>query len=551
MKKIAPTYQKLCSDFKWDVPQFYNMGYDTSERWAKKSPNSTAIIEVFPDGKLKTTSYFQFDSLVNKGANYLAKMGLKRGDRVGILLPQSLECAISHIMAFKLGAISVPLFLLFGPDALSYRILNAGIEVLITDNAGAKKLRDMPHAAQKKLHIYTVDGEDPKLRTFGLCFSELNESRSFKYTDTNADDPATITYTSGTTGSPKGALHAHRILLGHLPGFEMFLNLFSRYKNQTSNLLWTPADWAWMGGLYNILLPGLYHGLPILAHRFEKFSAQKAFQLMSDYKVTGAFLPPTALKLLRSYASDRSPNKLYLKSVGSGGEPLGSELVEWGRRVLGITINEFYGQTECNLVLSSCEAIMEPRPGIAGPPVPGHLVRVIAPTGEECALGEEGLIAIKKGPPQMFLRYWKNTEATKEKFIGDWMLTGDRGVMETDSWIRFIARDDDVITSSGYRIGPVPIEDCLMGHPSVTMAAVVGKPDKVRTEIIKAFIVLKPGWIENSDLMRELQNHVKMRLSAHEYPREIEIVKHLPVTNTGKILRRKLRDMDSIRTDKK
>ena len=185
---------------------------------------------------------------------------------------------------------------------------------------------------------------------------------------------------------------------------------------------------------------------------------------------------------------------------------------------------------------------MRPRPGIAGPSVPGHLVRVINADGRECPLGKEGLIAIKVGPPQMFLRYWENAQATREKFVGNWMLTGDRGVMEKDYWIRFIARDDDVITSSGYRIGPVPIEDCLMSHPSVSMAAVVGKPDKVRTEIIKAFIVLKPEWIQSEELKSELQAHVKKRLSAHEYPREIEILENLPVTNTGKILRRKLRN---------
>ena len=544
MKKNSSTYEELYSDFKWKIPEFYNIGYDVSEKWALKTPDNPAIIEVFPDGNLKETSYFEFDSLVNRGANYLNKMGVKKGDRIGVLLPQSLECAISHVIAFKLGAISVPLFLLFGPDALSYRILNADIKVLITDNAGARKLRKMTDSTQRNFKIYTVDGEDSKLRTDSICFPDLKEPTSFKYANTRADDPATITYTSGTTGSPKGALHAHRVLLGHLPGLEMFLNLFSKYKKQKDNLLWTPADWAWMGGLYNILLPGLHHGVPVLAHRFEKFSGEKAFELMSDHKITGTFLPPTALKLLRSFAPESPPTNLHLKSVGSGGEPLGTELVEWGQKVLGVTINEFYGQTECNLVLSSCEAIMKPRPGIAGPPVPGHFVRVINDHGRECPLGKEGLIAIKVGPPQMFLGYWGNPEATREKFVGDWMLTGDRGVMEKDFWIRFIARDDDVITSSGYRIGPVPIEDCLMSHPSVSMAAVVGKPDRIRTEIIKAFIVLRPEWKPSSKLKIELQSHVKKRLSAHEYPREIEILENLPVTNTGKILRRKLRNMN-------
>ena len=535
------TYHHIYNNFKWNIPDNYNIGHDICEKWANKTPNRPAIIDLLSSGKTNSTSFRTLNQKANKVSNYLKCVGIKKGDRVGILLPQSLECIVSHIAVFKLGGISVPLFLLFGPDALEYRISDANIKVLITDYSGAKKIREINRDVQNGLTIFTIEGSNQKLESLSINLSDLKQSTDFIYEKTKPDEPALLLYTSGTTGPPKGVLHAHRVLLGHLPAFDFFLDLFSSYKNEINNLLWTPADWAWIGGLVNILFSSLHHGVPVLAYRFEKFNPAKAIQLMSNFKVTGSFLPPTALKMLRTDFPKGTSKKLYLRSVASGGEPLGTELLDWGKKTLGVNINEIYGQTECNLVLSSCSKIMKPRPGIAGPPVPGNIVSIVNQNGKECKKGELGAIAIKKGSPQMFLKYWNNPQATKEKFFKDWLITGDKGVIEKDGWIKFIARDDDVITSAGYRIGPGPIEDCLMKHPSISMAAVIGKDDPLRTQIIKAFIVLNKGFKESDNLKLDIQSFVKKKLSAHEYPREVEVVKKLPVTSTGKILRRNLR----------
>jgi len=352
---------------------------------------------------------------------------------------------------------------------------------------------------------------------------------------TAADDPALMVYTSGTTGPPKGALHAHRVLLGHLPGIEVP----HEFLPQPGDRFWTPADWAWAGGLLNVLLPALHYGVPVVAHKFEKFDPEQAYALMARMGVRNAFIPPTALRMLRSVPPPAGV--VRLRSIGSGGEALGAETYDWGKSALGVTINEFYGQTECNLVLSSCAAIGVSRPGAIGKPVPGHRVAVIRPDGAPCVPGELGQIAIARPDPVMFLEYWGKPDATRDKFIGDWMTTGDQGVADDDGYVRFIGRDDDVITSAGYRIGPTEIEDCLIRHPAVALAAVVGKPDAVRTEIVKAFIVLKSGHVPSQALATDIQGFVKTRLSAHEYPREVAFIDEMPMTTTGKVIRRLLR----------
>src|SRR5262249_29361659 len=355
---------------------------------------------------------------------------------------------------------------------------------------------------------------------------------------TTPDDPALMVYTSGTTGPPKGALHAHRVLLGHLPGIETH----HEFLPQPGDRLWTPADWAWAGGLLNVLLPGLHYGVPVVARRFDRFEPEEAFALMARMEVCNAFIPPTALRMLRSVPNPQGRHALKLRSVGSGGESLGAETYEWSKSALGLVVNEFYGQTECNLVLSSCHAIGVSRPGAIGKPVAGHQVAIIRADGSRATPGEQGQIAIRRPDPVMFLLYWDRPDATRDKFIGDWMTTGDQGVVDDDGYVTFIGRDDDVITSAGYRIGPGEIEDCLIRHPAVALAAGVGKPDPVRTEIVKAFIVLKSGIVESEGLAKDIQSFVRTRLSAHEYPREVAFIDSMPMTTTGKVIRRKLRE---------
>jgi acetyl-CoA synthetase len=535
MLPAADTYAALASEFRWQVPQRYNIGVDACDRWAAREPERVALTLVWADNQARDYSYGELRDWSNRLANLLRALGVARGDRMAVLLPQAPETAVGHIAAYKLGAVAVPLFALFGPEALQYRLANSSAKAAITNRDGAAKLAEIRGALPELKHVLCIDGEAPGCRDLPAAL--VDQPATFEAVDTAADDPAVIIYTSGTTGQPKGALHAHRVLLGHLPGVEMSHDLLP----QPGDKIWTPADWAWIGGLLDVLLPALHHGVPVVARRFEKFTGEAAFQLIQDFGIRNAFLPPTALKMMRAVPDPEKRWRLAMRSIASGGETLGAELIEWGRRVFGLTINEFYGQTECNMIVSSCARLMPARPGIMGRAAPGHRLAVVDDAGAVVPTGTLGNIAVHRPDPVMFLEYWRNPAATAAKFAGDWLLTGDTGVMDAESWIKFVGRDDDVITSAGYRIGPGEIEDCLLGHAAVRLAGVIGKPDPARTEIVKAYIVLKEGYAPSEALAREIQTHVKTRLAAHEYPREIAFVDELPMTTTGKIIRRELR----------
>ena len=528
-------YDKLCAAFRWRIPERYNIGVDCCDRWAAADPGRPAIIEAFADGRVETLAYGALRDKSNRLANALSARGVRRGDRVAILLPQSHEVAVAHLAIYKLGAIALPLAALFGADALDYRLQNATVAALVTDAAAAARvapLRD--HLIHLRL-VVSTQGASPGVEDFGALLAAA--SPDFKAADTGPDDPALIIYTSGTTGQPKGALHGHRVLLGHLPGVQFP----HEFLPQPGDRLWTPADWAWAGGLLNVMLPALHFGVPVVARAWEKFDPEAAFDLMARLAVRNTFIPPTALRMMRAVERPGERFDLKLRTLGSGGESLGAETYEWGRAELGLTINEFYGQTECNLVLGSCAALGVSRAGAIGRAIPGHEVAVIRPDGSICAPDEEGQIAVHRPDPVMFLEYWGNPLATAEKFVGDWMTTGDQGVMDGEGYVHFVGRDDDVITSSGFRIGPGEIEDCLLRHPAVRLAAVVGKPDALRTEIVKAFIVLREDFAASQELAANIQAFVRTRLSAHEYPREIAFAAELPLTTTGKIIRRELR----------
>jgi len=529
----AREYGALYRSFRWQIPAFYNIGVDVCDRWAGIDPARTAIFNLRADGTVEEVSYSALREASNRLANALAARGIAKGDRVAILLPQGPAVAVSHIAIYKLGAIALPLAMLFGLEAISYRLKDSGARTLITNAQGLAKLPAIRDTAPALEFVWSVDGPADGAEDFNAMLARA--ASEFTPVATAADDPALMVYTSGTTGPPKGALHAHRVLLGHLPGIEVP----HEFLPQPGDRFWTPADWAWAGGLLDALLPSLHYGVPVVAQKLEKFDPEGAFALMARMHVRNAFIPPTALRMLRS--APRPKARIELRSVGSGGEALGAETYEWGKATLGITINEFYGQTECNLVVASCAAIGISLPGAMGKPVPGHNVAVIRPDGSRCSPGELGQIAIKRPDPVMFLQYWDKPDATREKFIGDWMTTGDQGVTDADGYFQFVGRDDDVITSSGYRIGPTEIEDCLIRHPAVALAAVIGKPDPLRTEIVKAFIVLKSGHAPSDALAADIQGFVKTRLSAHEYPREVAFIDEMPMTTTGKVIRRLLR----------
>ncbi len=535
MLERRDSYEALCRDFRWQIPAHFNMGTAVADAWAAREPDRTALID-YRGGEAIPLSYGDLAARSNALANALRAEGVGRGDRVALLLPQCFETAIAHVAIYKLGAVAVPLALLFGVEALEYRLHVSGARAVVTNAAGLAKLRKIADRLPALKTIVATAGAEGGARDFAALVE--GHSSEFAAEDTGPDDPALMIFTSGTTGPPKGALHGHRVLLGHLPGIQMAQEFLPR----EGDLMWTPADWAWAGGLLNALLPSLYLGVPVVSSRSEKFEPTEALTLMEDLKVRNAFIPPTALRMLKSVNGISRRFRLSLRSIGSAGESLGRETYEWARGELGLPINEFYGQTECNAVLASCAAIGVSRPGAIGKEVPGHTVAILDADGRPAKAGETGQIAVKRPDPVMFLEYWGNPDATVAKFVDDWMTTGDQGTMDEDGYVTFIGRDDDVITSSGYRIGPTEIEDCLTGHPDVALAAAVGKPDPLRTEIVKAYVVLREGVAPSEAEAENIRLWVRERLSAHEYPREVEFVDSMPLTTTGKVIRRIFRE---------
>lgn len=539
MLKPGKTYTEVVDAFQWKVPRYYNIGVDVCDKWATQRYRLALIFED-ESGRVEKYTFWELRRLSNRLANALSALGIHRGDRVGILLPQCPETAISHIATYKIGAVAIPLFTLFGPDALEYRLSNGEAKAVITDGANLEKVLEIKERLPK-LELIVVTKGEPQQGVMDFWKAMEKGSVDFAPARTKADDPALIIYTSGTTGPPKGALHAHRVVLGHLPGVEFFHNFFPK----KDDLYWTPADWAWIGGLIDVLLPSWHHGVPVLAYRAKKFDPEQAFHMISKHGVRNAFMPPTALKMMRQVPDPRSRHAYQMRTIGCGGETLGEELLQWGKEVMGLTINEFYGQTEVNLVVGNCCEIMEVRRGSMGRAIPGHTVEVVDEDGNVLSPGTVGEVAIKRPDPVMFLEYWRNLQATEEKYVGGWCLTGDLARKDEDGYFWYVGRKDDLITSAGYRIGPAEIEDCLLKHPAVAMAAVIGAPDQVRGEIVKAFIVLKPGRSPDAALKEEIQQFVKTRLAAHEYPREVEFIQELPLTATGKIMRKDLREMEN------
>jgi acetyl-CoA synthetase len=531
----AADYATLYRNFRWDVPARFNIATACCDRHADGS-GGLALIYVDEDGVASRTSFDDLRAMSSRLANVLKADGLQRGDRVAAFLSQSLELPVTHLAAFRSGLVSVPLFTLFGEDALEFRLANSGARAVVTDEVGFEKLAKIRHRLPELQHIYLTDAVAPA-GTKSLWSAIGRASDQFATVDTAADDPAIIIYTSGTTGNPKGALHAHRVLLGHLPNVEMVHDFMPR----PGDVMWTPADWAWIGGLFDALFPAWYHGVPVVGHRARKFEPQAAMQLMADHGVRNVFLPPTALKLMRQ-ADVRHPG-VRLRSMLSGGESLGAELLDWVRATFGIDAHEVYGQTECNLVIGCNSKLFPIRPGSMGKPTPGFDVRIVDERGEPLPVGERGIIGVRQPNPCTMLEYWKNPEATRKKFAGEFLLTGDLGVQDQDGYFWYVSREDDVITSAGYRIGPSEIEHTLLKHPAVALSAVVGIPDPIRTESIKAWIVLRPGFVASDALAREIQEFVKVQLAAHEYPRFVQFTETLPMTATGKVLRRELRSL--------
>ena len=541
MRLIDPAigdFERLRRDFRLRVPRRVNIADLCCDRH-RHQPSRVAIHYENAAGDRQDLSFGELFAQANRCANLLTGLGVGRGDRVAIVLPQRPETALVHLACYKIGAIAVPLSILFGEDALAYRLGDSGARVVVTEASRYELLqamrRDLPDLAE-------VIGCGCPGRDFHELM--LRASDAFETASTAADDPALLIYTSGTTGPPKGALIAHRAIYGNLTGFEMSQDFFP----QDGDLFWTPADWAWTGGLWDALLPTLYFGRPILAYEGGKFDPEQVARVLARHSVRNAFIPPTALKMLRQLPDLRSGYGVELRSVMSAGEAVGEELIHWGREALGLTINEMWGQTEFNYLVGNCAAIMAPKPGSMGKPYPGHRVEVIDAEGRILPMGETGeLAAWAEDDPVVFLGYWNNDAATRGKFVDRWFLTGDVGYRDADGYIWYVGRRDDVISSAGYRIGPGEIEDCLIKHPAVLQAAAIGKPDPMRGSIVKAFVVLRPGHEASDELARSIQASVRDRLAAYEYPREVEFIDQLPMTTTGKVRRIELRQLEEQR----
>jgi acetyl-CoA synthetase len=532
------TYDDVCRNFKWEIPEFYNIGVDVCDKWAG-GRQRLALIYIDSQGKEQKYTFQSLRNFSNQLANTLKAHDIERTDRVGILLSQRPETLISHIAVYKLGAVAVQLLTLFGPEAIEYRLRDSQAKAVVTDKDNVSKIQEIIERLPNLKLVMVVDGgRDEAVMDFWESIAKAD--RNFTPVKTRPEDPALIIYTSGTTGQPKGTLHGHRLLLGILPGFEFYHNLFP----QKDDLMWTPLDWAYIGGSYDALFPTLHHGYPMLAYRPRKFDPEEAFYMMAKHGVRNIMAVPTVLRMMmHAVKHPRERFDLRLRSITAGGEILGAELCDWTREQLGVDINEQYGQTECDLVVGYCSEIMEIVPGAIGRAVPGHIVEVIDEDGQVAKPDELGEIAVKAPDPVMFLGYWQNPRATREKFIGDWMRTGDYGRKDKAGNFWFSGRQDDIIESGGFRIGPGEVEDCLMKHPAVALVGVIGVADPVRGEIVKAFILPRTGVTPDKALEQSIQDHVKKRLEAHAYPREVAFVDQMPRTSTGKILRNELREI--------
>ncbi len=582
----ADHYAALYRNFRWQVPEFFNMADVCCRRWAQSQDAVHKIavrahVTSSTDSKdCEKLSYAQLFSQSNQLSHVLERLGVQRGDCVAIVMPQRFETAVAYMAVLQMGAVAMPLSILFGPEALQYRLQDSDAVVAICDESSADNLLVVrKKCATLRTLVGVGNAADRTEVDYGFECALMPQQ--FDAVRTKADEAAVLIYTSGTTGPPKGALIPHRALIGNLSGFVASQNWFgfdasdnAAWHNRTSHaVFWSPADWAWTGGLMDALLPTLYFGREIVAYN-GRFSPELALNILQTHKVTHTFLFPTALKaMMKAYPHPRQQFDLHLQACMSAGEAVGDAVFTYCRDELGVTVNEMFGQTEINYIVGNCSmaavasagATSWPaKPGSMGRAYPGHRVAVINDAGLECAVGTVGDVALNRydihghADPVFFLGYWKNASATAKKYTGNWCRTGDLATQDADGYLWYQGRGDDVFKAAGYRIGPSEVENCLVKHPAVLNAAVVPKPDAQRGAVVKAYVVLTPNLIAaraslmgqnnqkalkayDQDLIHSIQNYVKDQLAPYEYPKEIEFLDALPMTTTGKVQRNVLR----------
>ena len=544
---MADRYAEIFAAHRWNVPPQFNIAQACCARWA----NDRSRIALHWEDESGATAAFTFSDLqqqANRLSNALAALGIGRGDKIALILPQRPETVVAHLAAYQLGAIAVPLSFLFGPEALSYRLIDSGAKVALVDPQSLPNLALVRDECPGVAHVVGVAGA---AEAWVTPYEALQRQASDRFAPatTQADDPALLIYTSGTTGPPKGALMPQRCLIGNLSGFVHSHDGYPR----DGDLFWSPADWAWTGGLMDALLPALYFGQPIVGYR-GRFDPERALSLIARYGVRNSFLFPTALKLMmKACPRPRERFPLRLRTIMSAGEAVGTSVFDWTREALGVTINEMFGQTEMNYIVGNSQELWPAKPGSMGRPYPGHRIEVLDDDGRVVGDGEIGDVALNRVAPDgtpdpvFFLEYFKNPEATAKKFSGEWCRTGDLARRDADGYLWYSGRADDMFKAAGYRIGPSEIENCLVGHPAVANAAVVPSPDETRGNVVKAFIVLAAGVVASATIEDDIRQHVRRHLAPYEYPREIEFIDALPMTTTGKVQRRVLRERERAR----
>lgn len=541
-------YERLIESFEWEVPEQFNAVTYVCDRWAEADPDRVAMVAVKPDDADTEYTYRQLRTYANQLANQLAAQDVERGDRVAVSGAQKLECLVTLLAAWKLGAVAVPLSVRFGPDGLGYRLQDSGASAFVVDEVALPALREISDDCEILDTVLTVGDIATEGNETPFWAAIEGRSTAFETATTDANAPAAILYTSGTTGAPKGVVHPQRTLLGVLPSHVMHAR---NMELRDDDLVYSPAEWSWIGPLYQGVLASLYYGTPVLGDADPQFDPGRTFALINRYGIT---VIGGAMTVYRMMMQVPEPGERYdlssLRVVLGAGEPLGQTVVDWWRDLVdGVAVHEAYGQTEAGVVAGDCEALgVEHKPGYMGKPLPGVAVGLLDPgLAEPVDQGEVGELAIRSdGNPGCFTEYWEDSEKTAGKIQDGWLLTEDTGTQAADGYLSFHSRKDDVIISSGYRIGPAEIEESLATHEAVADAGVIGVPDDTRGEVPKAFVVLAENHEPTDELRAKLQAHVKDRLAKYEYPRELAFVDELPKTTTGKVHRHNLRKREEL-----
>jgi len=531
---------------RWDIPPDYNVAIDCLDRPFHRA-DAVALYYEDDAGNTAKYTFGQMRDASNRFANALKSLGVGRGDVVAVHTPQRPETAIIHMALYRLGAIGLPISKLFGPDAIQYRLENSAAKAILMEPETVGKLEGVRDKVETLKHVIVCGGKAAGLSgekvAGGLDFDDLLAKGSDRFTPDRtpgAEDPLLLMYTSGTTGNPKGVLHVNRYVLGH-NGIDYSYNFL-----REGDLYYSPADWAWAGGLLDGLLAIWPYGVPVLAYRSKaRFDPEVTLRLLEKYGASVGLYPPTALKTMREVKKPRERFRdLKLRCIVSGAEPVSPELSRWVDEQLKVEFNQGFGQTEANYFIGTCGALEPYELEPLGKAYPGHRVVVVDGEGNPVKHGDVGEIAIGRESPVVMKEYWRNPDAMKEKFKGEWCVTGDMGYADDRGYFYFQGRGDDVIKTSGYRVGPAEIESSIIEVQGVASCAVIGVSDKQRGQAIKAFIKVMPGTDKSDALIRTIQEHVKKKLAAHEYPREIEFLDEFPMTVTGKIRRRDLREAE-------